>query len=150
MILLIIFLRSLFLRLMIWSNFSWNLIGCVWYLVSSSAVLQRGGTDPQSVTKRCSRASPQRFSWRHMGLSNPTVSPYLYDGVQLHSRGKYSLYRSIRVANPLLWPSYLRFSDYITSVCSGNLSPRCSKLVYVGGLVALSYFIIDTLLLMFT
>ena len=37
---------------------------------------------------------PNIFSWRHRGLSNPTVSPYLCDGVHLNSRGQYSLYRS--------------------------------------------------------
>ena len=41
---------------------------------------------------------PNVFSWRHRGFSNPTVSPYLCDGVHLNSRGQYSLYRSYRGA----------------------------------------------------
>ena len=41
---------------------------------------------------------PNVFSWRHSGFSNPTVSPYLRDGVHLNPRGQYSLYRSYRGA----------------------------------------------------
>ena len=41
---------------------------------------------------------PNVFSWRHTGFSNPTVSPYLPDGVHLNPHGQYSLYRSYRGA----------------------------------------------------
>ena len=41
---------------------------------------------------------PNVFSWRHTGFSNPTVSPYLPDGVHLNPQGQYSLYRSYRGA----------------------------------------------------
>ena len=41
---------------------------------------------------------PNVFSWRHSGFSNPTVSPYLRDGVHLNPRGQYSFYRSYRGA----------------------------------------------------
>lgn len=41
---------------------------------------------------------PDVFSLRHKGLSNPTVSPYLPDGVHLNPQGQYSLYRSYRGA----------------------------------------------------
>ena len=41
---------------------------------------------------------PNVFSWRHRGLSNPTVSPYLCDGIHLNSLGQYFLYRSYRGA----------------------------------------------------
>ena len=41
---------------------------------------------------------PNVFSWRHTGFSNPTVSPYLPDGIHLNPQGQYSLYRSYRGA----------------------------------------------------
>ena len=54
---------------------------------------------------------PKAFSWRHMGFSNPTVSPYFPDGVHSNPQGQYSLYRSyqgaILKALHLLWFSHL-------------------------------------------
>ena len=54
---------------------------------------------------------PKAFSWRHMGFSNPTVSPYFPDGVHSNPQGQYSLYRSyqgaILKALCLLWFSHL-------------------------------------------
>ena len=41
---------------------------------------------------------PNVFSWRHKGFSNPTVSPYLPDGVHLNPQGQYSLYQSYQGA----------------------------------------------------
>ena len=39
---------------------------------------------------------PNVFSWHRTGFSNPTVRPYLPDGVHLNPQGQYSLYRSYR------------------------------------------------------
>lgn len=41
---------------------------------------------------------PQVFCWTHKGFSNPTVCPYLPDGVHVNFLGQYSLYRSYRGA----------------------------------------------------
>lgn len=38
------------------------------------------------------------FLWEHRGFSNPSVDPYLPDGVHLNSSGQYCLYRSYRGA----------------------------------------------------
>ena len=38
------------------------------------------------------------FCWEHSGFSNPSVSPYLDDGVHLNAIGQYRLYRSYRGA----------------------------------------------------
>ena len=37
-------------------------------------------------------------NWHQSGFSNPTVSPYLPDGVHLNRQGQYSLYLSYRGA----------------------------------------------------
>lgn len=39
---------------------------------------------------------PNVFSWHRTGFSNPTVRPYLPDGVHLNHQGQYSLYRIYR------------------------------------------------------
>ena len=41
---------------------------------------------------------PNVFCWRHRGFDNPSVNPYLPDGVHVNSLGQYSLYRSYRGA----------------------------------------------------
>ena len=41
---------------------------------------------------------PNVFFWRHRGFNNPSVHPYLPDGVHVNSFGQYCLYRSYRVA----------------------------------------------------
>ena len=38
------------------------------------------------------------FCWQHRGFSNPSVSPYLPDGVHVNKLGQYWLYRSYRDA----------------------------------------------------
>ena len=38
------------------------------------------------------------FCWEHSGFTEPSVSPYLADGVHLNSLGQYKLYRSYRGA----------------------------------------------------
>ena len=38
------------------------------------------------------------FCWRHRGFNNPSVDPYLPDGVHVNSFGQYCLYRSYRGA----------------------------------------------------
>ena len=39
---------------------------------------------------------PNVFCWRHRGFDNPSVHPYLPDGVHVNSFGQYCLYRSYR------------------------------------------------------
>ena len=41
---------------------------------------------------------PNVFCWRHRGFDNPSVHPYLPDGVHVNSFGQYCLYRSYRGA----------------------------------------------------
>ena len=41
---------------------------------------------------------PIVFCWRHWGFDNPSVHPYLPDGVHVNSFGQYCLYRSYRGA----------------------------------------------------
>ena len=41
---------------------------------------------------------PNVFRWRHRGFDNPSVHPYLPDGVHVNSFGQYCLYRSYRGA----------------------------------------------------
>ena len=41
---------------------------------------------------------PNVFCWRHKGFKNPSVHPYLLDGVHVNSFGQYCLYRSYRGA----------------------------------------------------
>ena len=41
---------------------------------------------------------PQVFCWTHKGFANPTVCPFLPDGVHVNFLGQYSLYRSYRGA----------------------------------------------------
>ena len=41
---------------------------------------------------------PNAFCWRHRGFNNPSVHPYLPDGVHVNSFGQYCLYRSYRCA----------------------------------------------------
>ena len=41
---------------------------------------------------------PNVFCWRHRGFNNPSVHPYLPDGVHVDAFGQYCLYRSYRGA----------------------------------------------------
>ena len=41
---------------------------------------------------------PNVFCWRHRGFDNPSIHPYLPDGVHVNSFGQYCLYRSYRGA----------------------------------------------------
>ena len=41
---------------------------------------------------------PNVFFWRHRGFDNPSVHPYLPDGVHVNSFGQYCLHRSYRGA----------------------------------------------------
>ena len=41
---------------------------------------------------------PNAFCWHHQGFSNPSIHPYLPDGVHVNDVGQYSLYRSYRGA----------------------------------------------------
>ena len=41
---------------------------------------------------------PNVFCWQHHGFRNPSVHPYLPDGVHMNPGGQYGLYRSYRGA----------------------------------------------------
>ena len=73
---------------------------------------------------------PNVFSWHRTGFSNPTVRPYLPDGVHLNPQGQYSLYRSYR-GTILKALRSLRLAAFFFWHCLLDivvLSPCCSGL----------------------
>ena len=77
---------------------------------------------------------PNVFSWHNSGFSNPTVSPYLQDGVHLHHRGQYSLYQSYwgAILKALRSLSFFQHGSFlVVLICSPfnyTWSPCCSCL----------------------
>ena len=80
-----------------------------------------------------SRPTHETFCFLFMGFSNPTVSPYLCDGVLLNSRSQYSLYRSGRhfegTSLALMYLPTVLWLHY--NICLYlKLEPLCTHFIY--------------------
>ena len=95
------------------------------------------------------------IGWQHKSFSNPSVSPYLPDGVHVNKLGQYWLYRSYRGAMLHACSFPVVFHTFAVNVYSpflclliysfyfrgASLNRRLSHMVHVLSAISLFFFI---------